>query len=461
MRRFEPFSRGRRLRKRIWGHLLLVLLAGMFASGVVFATGWRSAFIHSAAGRLARHAALQVAHDYGDPEARRRTVRRIADDLDVDVTLRTLDGVVLESAGAQFPPLGPSQLDEVRRGELVVTRSPRFFVAVPVLVDGEVRAVLEASPSHTVHLPFLWRPLVILAVLVLIAGVASGPLARRISLPIERLTEAVRRFGAGDLGARVRWGRRHHRFHRHRPDEIEQLTRAFDDMAERIERLVRGQKELLANVSHELRSPLARIRVALELLPRDEASQARFRDVEADLVELDRLIEDVLTTSRLDASGLPVHLGAVDVRALMEQIASRAAHDPATAGKSVKVGGGTGATVMADGALLKRALWNLVENAAKYGAPPIEIDARVDRDQWLELMVSDHGPGIPEEERERIFEPFYRGDKARTPGSGFGLGLTLVRRVAEVHGGSVTVLPQMERNGVTNGVGFIMRIPLG
>jgi signal transduction histidine kinase len=236
---------------------------------------------------------------------------------------------------------------------------------------------------------------------------------------------------------------------RHRPpDELEQLTRAFNEMAERIETLVRGQKELLANVSHELRSPLARIRVALELLPRDAKNEARLRDVEADLIELDRLIEDVLTSARLEASGLPSHLGAVDVGELFAQLVARAEHDPITTGKTVRAIGGTGIVVTADGALLKRALWNLVENAAKYGAPPIELGATRD-DKMIALSVKDAGAGIPPAERERIFEPFYRGDKARTPGTGFGLGLTLARRVAEAHGGHITV----------DGATFTLRIP--
>ena len=117
-----------------------------------------------------------------------------------------------------------------------------------------------------------------MAVILLIVGVATRPLARRISRPLERLTEAARRLGEGDLAARVdaaarrRW---RHRALGTRPTSSTQLTRAFNEMAERIERLVRGQKELLANVSHELRSPLARIRVALELLPRDARDRAR------------------------------------------------------------------------------------------------------------------------------------------------------------------------------------------
>lgn len=439
----------RRLRKRIWAHLLLVLIVGIFASGLVFTTGWRSAFIRSTGGRLARHVAAEVARHYDDAPARARAVKRIADELDLDITVRTLDGAVVEIAGAEFPPVAGREVAALRRGELVLQHEPRFFVAAPVIVDGQVRAVVESSPVYRAfRMPTLWRPLLTLAVLVLIAGVASGPLARRISLPIERMTAAVRRFGEGDLSARVqpppRW-RRHHR-----GDELTELTRAFNEMADRIERLVRGHKELLANVSHELRSPLARIRVALELLPRDAANEARLRDVEADLGELDRLIEDVLTTSRLEAAGLPTHMADVDVGELFAAVAARAGHDPVTAGKTVTVGGGAGVRVLADGALLKRALWNLVENAAKYGAPPIELDA-ARADGVVRLRVRDHGAGIPVEERERVFEPFYRADKARTPGQGgFGLGLTLARRVAEVHGGRITV----------EGATFTLEIPV-
>ena len=430
---------GRRLRKRIWAHLLVVLLVGIFASGVVFTTGWRSAFIHSAGARLARNLASQLSGVFDDPPARAAAVKRISDELDLDMTVRALDGRRLAVSGDEFPPPDAERVARLRRGEIVVEHRPRFFVAAPVLVDGQVRGVVESAPLYRrARMPSLVRPLVMLGVLILIAGVASGPLARRISLPIERLTAAVRRFGAGDLSARVA-PPRHFRRRRHGSDELDQLTRAFNEMAGRIERLVRGNKELLANVSHELRSPLARIRVALELLPRDARNEARLRDVETDLAELDRLIEDVLTTSRLEASGLPTHLGEVDLGELFAQLAARAEHDPITAGKPVVVRGGAGLRLLADGALLKRALWNLVENAAKYGAPPIELDAER-HDAGFRLRVRDAGPGIPAAERERVFDPFYRVDKARTPGSGgFGLGLTLARRVAEVHGGTITV----------------------
>jgi signal transduction histidine kinase len=441
---------GLRLRKRIYAHLLIVLIVGIVASGLVFTTGWRREFMHASASRLARHVAAQIADDYMVPDARLRAVRRISEELDADLTVRDLDGRLLVSAGTPFNPLLPESRARILRGEIVVEHQGRFYVAAPILVDGRVVGVLEASPmARSFPAPSLFRPLLMIALVMLIAGVASGPLARRISLPIERLTAAVRSFGGGDLSARVTTMRKHRwRRHHYAPDELEQLTRAFNEMADRIERMVRGQKELLANISHELRSPLARIRVALELLPRDAKNEARLRDVEADLIELDRLIEDVLTTARLDASGLPTHVEPVDLGELLRQLAARAEHDPATAGKPVRASGGAGIIANADGALLKRALWNLVENAAKYGAPPIEIEAARE-DGSIALRVRDAGAGVAPEERERIFEPFYRSDKARTPGNGFGLGLTLARRVAEVHGGTISV----------DGATFTLKIP--
>ena len=251
---------------------------------------------------------------------------------------------------------------------------------------------------------------------------------------------------------------------RRRTDELGALTRAFNDMAERVERLVHGQQELLANVSHELRSPLARIRVALALLPRDGDTEGRLRDVETDLGELDRLIEDVLTTARLDATGLPRHPVAVDVAALLAELRERAAHDPAAAGTRVEVAPGPAPDLTADPALLKRALWNLVENAAKYGAPPITLAARRDGEA-VRLSVTDWGEGIAPAERERVLAPFYRLDRARTPSAageaphGFGLGLTLARRVAEAHGGRIVIEPAAVRDGRDEGCRVTLVLP--
>ncbi|MFO0751665.1 MAG: ATP-binding protein, partial [Myxococcota bacterium] len=221
-------------------------------------------------------------------------------------------------------------------------------------------------------------------------------------------------------------------------DEVFALAQAWNEMAERVEMQVRGQRELLANVSHELRSPLARVRVALELVPQTPENQARLADIALDLGELDRLIDDVLTASRLEAQGLPTHLESVDVAALFRSIVERAAHDPLVAGKEVRVKQSPAVTtIMADTALLRRALWNLVENAGKYGAPPIVLTA-IPVERGVCLSVEDAGPGIPPELADRLFEPFARGARDRAT-AGFGLGLTIAKRVASVHGGTIAL----------------------
>ena len=301
------------------------------------------------------------------------------------------------------------------------------------------------------------RPAIGIGVVLILIAIGTVPLARRISRPVERLTEASRRLGAGDLSYRIKPLRRWRR----RRDELGELTRVWNEMADRLEGLVRGHRELLANVSHELRSPLQRIRLALELLPEELAPQVdvRLRDVKIDLAELERLIDDVLTTSRLEATGLPAHLERVDVAALFAQLGERAGIDPVTAGKRVEVAAPAPVELQADGALVKRALWNLIENAAKYGAPPIRLEAAV-RGERLLLSVSDEGNGIAPGERERVLDPFYRADKARTAGAahGFGLGLTLARRVAEVHGGAIRVEPT--RGEAPIGCRITLELPL-
>jgi signal transduction histidine kinase len=458
-----------RLYSRIYLHFLGVLLVVGLAASLVFAFGQRGAFQRHVGERLARHVGSLVAERVDDGAALGRRLAQLHADLDVDVTVRDLDGKVVATAGAPLRELTGPERAELSGGAVITRARPDWFVAAAARDPaGAVRGYFELSAPRHMGMPGLWRPGVGVGLVLLIVALAAAPLARRISKPVERLTEGARRLGAGDLGYRVPPDPPHRgwRRDRHRPrtDEIGDLTRAFNDMAERVERLVDGQRELLANVSHELRSPLARIRVALALLPRDGDAEGRLRDVETDLGELDRLIEDVLTTARLDATGLPRHPVAVDVAALLAELRERAAHDPVAAGKPVEVAPGPAPALTADPALLKRALWNLVENAAKYGAPPITLAARRDGD-LVRLSVTDQGEGIAPAERERVLAPFYRLDRARTPSAageaphGFGLGLTLARRVAEVHGGRIVIEPAAVRDGREEGCRVSLVLP--
>jgi signal transduction histidine kinase len=456
-----------RLHSRIYLHSLVALLVVGAATSLVFALVNRGGGFRELGERMARHTAGLAAERLADPAALTERLEGLHADFDVDVAVRDLDGRVLASAGAPLPPPPADELLAARAGQVVTRPRPVPHALAPVREPtlGVVVATVEVSAHRRFGPPGLLRPLLFVAVVLAVVAVATRPLARRLSRPLERLTAAARRLGGGDLAARVpaaaarlRWWRR-----RHPPaDEIAELTRAFNDMAERVERLVRGEKELLANVSHELRSPLARLRLALALLPREGAAEARIAEAERDLAELERLIDDVLATARLEATGLPTRLGEVDVRALLAGLAERAAGDPVVAGRTVRVSDGPPLVLVADEALVRRALWNLVENAAKYGAPPITLAAAPDGDR-VTLSVTDEGPGIPPEARERVLDPFHRLDAARTPGrsgpAGVGLGLTFARRVAEVHGGTIAVAPAAGAGGHERGCRVTISLP--
>lgn len=250
-----------------------------------------------------------------------------------------------------------------------------------------------------------WHGLSLLIGLVAIIGVASYPIARRITRRLGRLEAAVQKLGEGDLTARVRIGGR---------DEIAELAHAFNRSAERVEALVVAQRRTLANASHELRSPLARLRLAIEM--DDPEAKA---EIVANIAELDVLIGELLLQSRMEARALA--LEEVSVAALAVEEATRY-------GATVSGEG----TWRADRAALRRLLRNLLENAQKYGAAPITVTVSAER-----LTVSDAGSGVPEAERERIFEPFYRREGHSESLGGAGLGLALVRQIAQAHGWTV------------------------
>jgi signal transduction histidine kinase len=213
-------------------------------------------------------------------------------------------------------------------------------------------------------------------------------------------------------------------------DEVAELARSFNRAAELIERLVGAQRSMLAGASHELRSPLARIRMAVELLqetaPADLAGQLA-RDVD----ELDELVDELLLASRLQALPRPQRVEDVDLLALLAEECARGGGE--VGGQALRVAG--------DRRMLRRMVRNLVDNAHRYGGgSPVEGSVS-GRDGQAVLRVEDRGPGVPDEERERIFEPFYRPAGWREGAEGgAGLGLALVRQIARTHGGDARCL---------------------
>jgi signal transduction histidine kinase len=277
-----------------------------------------------------------------------------------------------------------------------------------------------------------------LAIVALAVMVGSYPIVRRLTRRLEDLRRGVERWGQGDLSMRVDQEGR---------DEVAFLARRFNHAAERIETLLKSHKSLLANASHELRSPLARIRMGLELME-GAPSPTQKQEMLRNIGELDQLIDEILLASRLDARESDIGtFEAVDLTGL-------AAEECARAGAELSAEEGQG-TVGVQGVakLLRRASRNLLENARRYASGPVEVQIRRDGREAV-LRVSDRGPGVPPELRERIFEPFYRLPGASEREGGVGLGLALVRSIAQRHHGTV----QCEgREG--GGASFVLRLP--
>ncbi|MEQ8823473.1 MAG: ATP-binding protein [Filomicrobium sp.] len=343
--------------------------------------------------------------------------------LRLDLALYSATGDRIASYGRRVPSPFRDWRDRERRdgrplrgrhgGFIRGPGGPAWSVPLP---DG--RFIVARAPDRR-PVPRPIRFVVILAAVALLVGLCAWPVARGLTRRLERLQEGVERLGGGDLSARVAVQGR---------DEVAKLAGSFNTSAERIEQLVNANKLLLANASHELRTPLARIRMGLELFESDP-SQKRRDDLEKDISELDDMIGEILLLSRLDQIDQMHERSETDLLALAAEEASRYPNLDVS-GQPVIING--------DAKLLRRLVRNLLENAMKHGAAPISISVAPDQKgerPGAVLVVSDAGPGISADLAEQVFEPFHRGP-SRGRASGSGLGLALVRSIAERHGGS-------------------------
>ena len=261
--------------------------------------------------------------------------------------------------------------------------------------------------------------LLLLAALFTAITLGAYPVVRRLTRRLEILQRGVEVFGSGRLS---------HRVDARGEDEVAAVARSFNQAAQRIEDLVRSNRSLLANASHELRSPLARLKMAVSMFDHADPAQHEElrREIDRDIRELDELVEEVLLASRLDArSDMQPEL--VDLLGLLVEEAARVGAEA----------GGEDVQVLGEERLLRRALRNLLENARRYGGDEVSADVGTLPDGRIEISIRDRGPGVPAEFRERIFEPFYRLPGHAERAGGVGLGLSLVRQIAERHGGRV------------------------
>lgn len=282
-----------------------------------------------------------------------------------------------------------------------------------------------------------------LLLVLLFFGVAVGafPVVRRLTRRLESLQRGVERFGEGNLS---------HRVDDEGKDEVARLAASFNRAAGQIETLLRSHQSLLANASHELRSPLARLKMAFSMF--EEASPAQRerlrREIETNIGELDALVEEVLLASRLEGGTGAPHQDPVDLLGV-------AAEEAAQLGVELDVGNGmSDVRVLGEERLLRRALRNLLENARRYGGTEVQLQMQRNLRE-TQLRICDRGPGVPVEMRERIFEPFFRMPGHAEQAGGVGLGLSLVKQIAQRHHGSVRC---EAREG--GGSCFVLTLPL-
>jgi signal transduction histidine kinase len=298
----------------------------------------------------------------------------------------------------------------------------RLFLQIYVVVVGSV-VVVSLLAGMLLH----WRGegghvpvLPLLGIAALIVSLAAYPISRRLTYRLERLKQGVDALGEGNLAIRV---------DEEGCDEVAVLASSFNRSVARIQALLASHRQLLANASHELRSPLARMQMGVAMLAEQQGSETspHLAAIRQDIRELDQLVGEILLASRLDTLELPLECQPVDLAALLAEECARLEGD--CEAQALQTGG--------DVRLLRRLIRNLLENARRHGGGQVEAHLFAGADQTLILQVLDRGAGIPAAELERIFEPFYRPAGRGEGQGGWGLGLSLVRQIALRHGGQV------------------------
>ena len=302
-----------------------------------------------------------------------------------------------------------------------------------------------------------WLFSIRLGIAVLLSGLVCFWLAWYLTNPVRRLREANRRLSEGELDVRVgsTMGRRR--------DEIADLGRDFDRMAERLQALILTQKQLLNDVSHELRSPLARLQVALGLARKKTGTYAAEKDldrIEQEANRLDDLVGQILTLARLEVIEPNLLEDYVDITELLKTITEAVEFEVVDSKRYIQLTSKTSCTVKASAELLRRALENIIRNAVHYTEEKtiVEVSIRdsIEQKNWIDISVCDHGVGIPEEKLPILFEPFVRLSEARERSSGgYGLGLAIAERAIRLHGGHVSA---SNRDG--GGLCVFVQLPL-
>jgi two-component system, OmpR family, sensor kinase len=339
-------------------------------------------------------------------------------------------------AAADAGPGAPGTADGgARPGSAPGNFRPQRALPQIVAPDGATYTVLlvPRRPSIFGALSLPGISFMVLCIALVVSAFASWWLAEHLSAPIRRIQAGARALASENLDVRVSAGLEGRR------DELAVLARDFDAMADRLRAHRDAITRLLRDVSHELRSPLARMRLAVGLARRPSADLGRQLDrLESEIERLDGLISQVLKLARLNGAEVPFEREAFDVDEVIEEVVRDANFEGAAKGCRVETLGAAHSAVNGNRELLRSAIENVLRNAVRYSPDGAPVDVAVERgDSGLTVSIRDRGPGVPSAELERIFEPFYRVAESRDRDTGGeGIGLAITSRVMKAHGGS-------------------------
>ena len=318
----------------------------------------------------------------------------------------------------------------------------------PIFLDGEQSYWFVTDMRHRrppASGPIMRRggphPLPALVLLITVAIFVSGiicyALARYLTRPIRQMQLATKQIAAGDFAARVNINTTP------RKDELGELSRDFDIMAEKLSRLQQAQAALVRDVSHELRSPLARLQVALGLAEQRDngAAGAELKRIEQEVAVLDDLVDQLLSVARLEAAGQSAHVDLVDLGKLIDVICTDASYEGREQNKEVVFTTDAQISLRGDASLLRSAFENVIRNALRHtpANSSVVVTAEISPERRFIIRVRDAGPGVPEEQLQDMFKPFVRVETARDRDSGgFGLGLAIASAAVRGHGGEIT-----------------------
>ncbi|MBU2978660.1 ATP-binding protein [Alteromonas sp. C1M14] len=353
-----------------------------------------------------------------------------------------------------FPHQGPpilqverdAMLQAAYRKSPIVLEKDGFSAVGPVYLEIKGKAV-AVFVSHPLGPPDAQRPLTYFLFIALVMSVVLSYLfARSLVKPIHQLREASRKLAAGSWDTRVGSPSV-------RRDELGDLARDFNVMATQLERMWSGQQRLLADISHELRSPLARLQMALGLAHQQNVDPASLARIEREAERMEVLINQLLQLTRAEAGNQ--EMLEIKLSSLVENIFSDAKFEAANSDKTLQIAPIPEQKVIVNEILMCRAIENVVRNAIRYATSQIEVSINVETGCW-ELQVNDDGPGLSAEECESIFAPFYRASLARERESGgVGLGLAIAKAAVQLHHGEIKAM----RND-NGGLNVTIRLPI-